>query len=195
MGWDYAIQWLTVLPFEISAATLTLEYWKASRNLDHAVWVTVFLVMLCIIQIFGIRGYGEVEFILSIIKIIACSGFIILGIIINVGGVPTDPRGYIGGRYWHDPYSAFKNGFLGFCGVFVTAAFAYGGTELTGLAAAEAANPLKSIPMATKQVLWRITFFYIITLLLVGLNVSSNDRECTFFPREVSKLIRVQHVC
>jgi hypothetical protein len=51
MGWDYAIQWLTVLPFEISAATLTLEYWRASRNLDHAVWVTVFLVMLSIIQV------------------------------------------------------------------------------------------------------------------------------------------------
>jgi yeast amino acid transporter len=30
------------------------------------------------------------------IKVIACVGFIILGIIINVGGVPTDTRGYIG---------------------------------------------------------------------------------------------------
>lgn len=36
---------------------------------------------------------------LSIIKIIACIGFMILGIIINVGGVPTDDRGYIGNRY------------------------------------------------------------------------------------------------
>ncbi len=177
MGWDYAIQWLTILPFEISAAVLTLEYWKASRNLDHAVWVTVFLVMLIIIQFFGIRGYGETEFVLSIIKIIACTGFIILGIIINVGGVPTDDRGYIGGRYWQAPHQPFKNGFLGFCGVFVTAAFAFGGTELTGLAAAEAANPIKSIPMATKQVLWRISFFYILCLLMVGLNVSSDDSE------------------
>lgn len=33
-------------------------------------------------------------------KVLACMGFIILGIIINVGGVPTDDRGYIGGRYW-----------------------------------------------------------------------------------------------
>jgi len=33
-------------------------------------------------------------------KILACIGFMILGIIIDVGGVPTDPRGYIGGRYW-----------------------------------------------------------------------------------------------
>jgi amino acid permease len=25
------------------------------------VWVTVFLVVLCIIQVFGVRGYGEGE--------------------------------------------------------------------------------------------------------------------------------------
>jgi amino acid permease len=25
------------------------------------VWVTVFLVVLCVIQIFGVRGYGEGE--------------------------------------------------------------------------------------------------------------------------------------
>ena len=32
-------------------------------------------------------------------KVTACIGFIILGIIIDVGGVPTDDRGYIGNRY------------------------------------------------------------------------------------------------
>jgi amino acid transporter len=42
----------------------------------------------------------QVEFGLSILKIIACTGFMILGIIIDCGGVPTDPRGYIGTRYW-----------------------------------------------------------------------------------------------
>jgi hypothetical protein len=28
MGWDYAIQWLTILPFEITAAGITIDYWK-----------------------------------------------------------------------------------------------------------------------------------------------------------------------
>lgn len=70
-----------------------------------------------------------VEFILSIIKITAVIGFIILAIIIDCGGVPGDPRGYIGGHYFHDP-GAFRNGFQGFCSVFVTAAFSFSGTEL-----------------------------------------------------------------
>jgi len=99
----------------------------------------------------------------------------ILGIIIDCGGVPTDHRGYIGARYWHSPYSAFLNGFHGFCTVFVTASFAFGGTELTGLAAAEAEDPRKEIPKATRQVVWRICIFYIVNLFLVGLIVPENS--------------------
>ena len=99
-----------------------------------------------------------------------------MGIIIDCGGVPSDNRGYIGAHYWHKP-GAFRNGFQGFCSVFVTAAFAFGGTELVGLAAAEAADPRKSIPKAIKQVFWRITFFYVVSLFLVGLILPSNDER------------------
>jgi yeast amino acid transporter len=170
MGWDYAIAWLTVLPFELVAASITIQFWRDDINMG--VWVTIFLVALCVIQIFGVRGYGEVEFVLSIIKITACTGFIILGIIINCGGVGD--QGYLGAKYWHDP-GAFQNGFNGFAGVFVIAAFAFGGTELVGLAAAESANPRKAIPMASKQVFWRIAFFYIVNLFILGLIIRSDD--------------------
>ena len=57
----------------------------------------------------------------------------------------------------------------------MTAAFAFGGTELTGLAAAEAANPRKSLPKATKQVFWRIFVFYIVGTFILGLIVPSDD--------------------
>jgi amino acid transporter len=170
MGWDYALAWLTVLPFELVAASITIEFWRDDINMG--VWVTIFLVFLCIIQIFGVRGYGEVEFVLSIIKIAACTGFIILGIVINCGGVGD--KGYLGAKYWYDP-GAFQNGFNGFAGVFVVAAFAFGGTELVGLAAAESANPRKAIPMASKQVFFRIAFFYIVNLFILGLIVPAND--------------------
>ncbi|KAI8634626.1 amino-acid permease inda1 [Xylariaceae sp. FL1651] len=169
-GWEYAIGWLTVLPFELIAASNTIKYWRS--DLDSAIWVTVFLVVLVGIQIFGVRGYGEVEFILSLIKIAACIGFIILGIVINVGGVGD--KGYLGAKYWHDP-GAFQNGFNGFAGVFVVAAFAFGGTELVGLAAAESANPRKSIPLAAKQVFFRIFFFYVVNLFILGLILPAND--------------------
>jgi yeast amino acid transporter len=96
----------------------------------------------------------------------------VLGIILNCGGGPGGT--YIGGMYWHDP-GAFHNGFKGLCSAFVSAAFAFGGTELVGLAAAETANPRKSFPSAAKQVFWRITLFYVVSLLIVGLLVPYND--------------------
>lgn len=100
----------------------------------------------------------------------------ILGIILNCGGGPKG--GYIGGRYWYDP-GAFHNGFKGLCSVFVNAAFAFAGTELVGLAAAEAANPRKSLPTAIKQVFWRILLFYLVSLTLIGLLVPYNDNQLT----------------
>jgi len=172
VGWQYAFGWLVVLPFELVAASITIEFWR--DDIPMAVWVAAFLVFLIIIQFFGVRGYGEVEFVLSCIKIIACCGFIVFAIVVNVGGVPSDDRGYIGARYWHEP-GAFNNGFKGFCSVFVTAAFAFGGTEMVGLAAAEAAEPHKSLPKATRQVFWRIAFFYIVSLFLLGLILPSDN--------------------
>ncbi|KAG5961840.1 hypothetical protein E4U13_000980 [Claviceps humidiphila] len=170
MGWNYALQWLTVLPLEIIAASLTISYW--GETIPKAVFVTIFLFVIITINLFGVKGYGEAEFTFSIIKIVAVIGFILLGIVLNCGGTPD--RGYIGGEFWHNP-GAFNNGFKGLCSVFVTAAFAFTGTELVGLAAAETANPRKSLPTAIKQVFWRITLFYIVALTLVGLLVRYDD--------------------
>ena len=48
-------------------------------------------------------------------------------------------------------------------------------TELVGLAAAESENPQKSLPSAIKQVFWRITLFYVVALLFVGLLIPNDD--------------------
>jgi amino acid permease len=41
---------------------------------------------------------STVEYVLGMIKILACAGFIIFGIVVDCGGVPTDHRGYIGAQ-------------------------------------------------------------------------------------------------
>ncbi|KAL2417791.1 putative amino-acid permease P7G5.06 [Exophiala dermatitidis] len=123
-----------------------------------------------------------VEFVLGVIKLVAMAGFIIFGIIVSCGGVPTDTRGYIGFRYWDgaDGNHAFRNGFAGFCSVFVLAAFAYEGSELVGLAAAEAKDPRKSFPKATKQVLWSILGVYVLSSLIVGIIVPNNSPDLLY---------------
>ncbi|GME75920.1 unnamed protein product [[Candida] boidinii] len=170
MAYNYAMQWIVVLPLELVAAAITIRYWNDTIN--SAAWVVIFYVVIFIINIFGVKGYGEAEFVFSIIKVTAILGFIILGIVLVCGGGPHG--GYLGGTYWQEP-GAFSHGFHGVCSVFVTSAFSFAGTELCGLAAAETENPRKSLPSATKQVFWRITLFYIICLTLVGLLVPYND--------------------
>ncbi|GME86558.1 unnamed protein product [Ambrosiozyma monospora] len=166
MAWNAALQWLVLLPLELVASGMTIKYWDKETN--SVAWVTIFYVVIAVINIFGVRGYGEAEFTFSLIKVIAVVGFIILGIILNCGG---GPRGeYIGGEYWHNP-GAFHSGFKGLCTVFVTAAFSFAGTELVGLTAAEAENPRKALPQATKQVVYRIALFYLVSLIIVGVLV------------------------
>ena len=166
------MQWLIILPIEIVAASITINFWN--KQLRRSIFVTIFLVLIIAINLFGVKGYGEAEFVFSLVKVIAVIGFIILGIIINCVGNPNG--GYIGGKFWVEP-GPFNNGFKGLCSVFVTAAFAFSGTELIGLAAAETVNPRKSLPNAIKQVFWRITLFYIVSLTLVGLLVAYDDKR------------------
>lgn len=156
MGWNYVFQWAIVLPLELVVAALTINFWGADIN--QAVFISVFLVVIIIINIFGVLGYAEEEFWVALLKLATIIVFMFMALIFVLGGGPA--RGqydeYWGARLWYDP-GAFNNGFVGFCGVFVTAAFSFSGTELVGLAAAETANPQKSLPGAIKQVFWRIT--------------------------------------
>ncbi|KAL6937953.1 glyceraldehyde-3-phosphate dehydrogenase 1 [Hanseniaspora osmophila] len=174
-NFNYMLQWLVVLPLEIVAASITVNYWQTPTRYRDG-FVALFWLVIVIINLFGVKGYGEAEFVFSIIKVVTIIGFIICGICLVCGA-----RGhYLGGTYWHHPYGAFVGStdgarFKGTMSVFVSAAFAFAGSELVGLAAAETENPRKILPRAAKQVFWRITIFYIVSLTLIGLLVSHKD--------------------
>lgn len=73
MGWNYALQWLVVLPLEIVAASMTIDYWHP--GVSNAAWVAIFWALIVSINLFGVKGYGEAEFVFSLIKVIAVIGF------------------------------------------------------------------------------------------------------------------------
>ena len=158
----YAASWCISLPSELIAAAMSIQYWNTEVN--PAVWVAVFWVVIVVINLFGVKGYGEMEYFLSIIKVLAVVGFIILGICITCG---VGDQGYIGGKYWHNP-GAFNHGLKGVTSVFISAAFSFGGIELVALAASETANPRISLPAAVKSTFWRIFIFYILTAIIIG---------------------------
>ncbi|KAF5212897.1 putative general amino-acid permease [Clavispora lusitaniae] len=170
IGWNYFMQFYVLLPLELVAASISIKYWNSTLNPDIFVgifWVTVFFITML-----GVRWYGEAEFMFCLIKVITVVGFIILGIVLICGGGPNGQ--FIGGKYWRNP-GPFANGFKGVCSVFVTATFSFGGTEMIGLGAAEALNPVKAVPKAIKQVFIRIALFYFGTITIVATLVAYND--------------------
>lgn len=170
MGWNYALQWLILLPLELVAAAITIKYWNSS--IDSDAWVAIFYVFIFILNMLDVKYYAESEVVLSLIKVIAAVGFFILGLVLVCGGAPEG--GYIGGKYWHNP-GAFSHGFKGVCSVFVTAAFSFAGTELIAVMGAETSRPRETIPKACKQTFWLITTIYITMLTLIGCLVPYND--------------------
>ncbi|KAB8304750.1 hypothetical protein EYC80_004104 [Monilinia laxa] len=165
-GWNYAIQCLVIMPVEIIAGAITLDYWNPS--IPTWASISMFLIIVTFISLCGIKTFGEAEYAFAILKVTAIIGFIILGAVINCTGTPG--TGYIGGMYWKNP-GAFNHGFKGFCNILVMAAFSFAGTELVALAAAETYNPSKSLPTAIRQVFWRIVIFYVLSIVIIGLLV------------------------
>ncbi|PRT52476.1 General amino-acid permease GAP1 [Wickerhamiella sorbophila] len=176
MGWNYALQWLVTFPLELIATAMSLDFWKDDNNgavnVNKAAWIALFWSVIAAINLFGVRGYGETEFVMSLIKIIAVVGFCIFGIIIAAGGGPQ--HHYYGAHYWYDP-GAFAHGFKGFVSTLINSAFAFSGSEFAGLAAAETQNPSKHLPKAVKQVFWRILLFYIVSMTVLSMLVPYND--------------------
>lgn len=157
----YVLQWFFVLPLEIIASAMTIQFWNSS--IDPVIWVAIFYTVIVTINLFGVRGFGEAEFFFSFVKIITITGFIILSIILICGGGPTHE--FVGTKYWDNP-GYLANGIKGIASVFVTASYSLGGSEMVCLASGET-DP-KELPHAIKQVFWRIIFFFLVSLTLIG---------------------------
>ncbi|KAL2399722.1 Amino-acid permease inda1 [Exophiala dermatitidis] len=175
VGWNYVVSNTSTFALELTVCAITMQFWDTDTN--TGVWIAVFLALVMIVNIFGAIGYAEEEFWASILKLSSVVIFLIIAVVLVCGGGPSSGQydHYWGARLWHESPGAFKNGFKGFCSVFVTAAFSFSGTELVGFAAAEAKNPALSMPGAIKQVFWRISIFYILGLFLIGLLIKSDD--------------------
>jgi amino acid transporter len=59
----------------------------------------------------------------------------------------------------------------------INAVFSFAGVESIAMAAAETKNPRQNIPKACKRVFARVSLFYIATVLIVGMLVSSDDER------------------
>lgn len=178
VGWNYFYTNAISTAVEIKAAVILMTYWD--KNNHHAAYYTIAIVVLiCSLNLFGVRWFGEAEFVFSTIKIMLIIVLLIVGLVIDLGGGSDHDR--IGFR---DPGALASPGFvkniyldrfLGIISAIVLAAFSYQGMELVAIAASETESPRRNITKAVHRVIYRIIIFYMLGILMFGMLVAHND--------------------
>jgi yeast amino acid transporter len=127
-----------------------------------------------LINLLAVKWYGETEFWAALGKVLLIIGLIIFTFISMLGGNPIKDR--YGFRYWNNPGAfaeLYRTGslgrFLGFLQCLIQASFT--------IAAGETENPRKIMPRAYNAVFYRLTCFFVLGSLCVGINVPYNDPE------------------
>ncbi|ETS64220.1 hypothetical protein PaG_01460 [Moesziomyces aphidis] len=157
---------------DLTACQILLKFWVSDDVFPGWALSLIFLTFLIAVNVISVRGYAELEYLLSLLKICTIIVFIIIGIVVNAGVNQT--LSYLGFRYWTIGDAPFVGGFGGWVSSFVTASFAFGGTESLSITAGETRNPSKTIPKTIRNVFWRIIIFYILALFIIGIDIPYN---------------------
>lgn len=163
-----------------------LNYW--THEVPTAAWISIFWIVIILINIWVVKLFAEVEVVASTIKF----SWMIIAIVALIGKVSHSyhgeltaevlsvitaggaPRGEpIGFRYWNE--QPFINGLKGFITVLPACIFAMAGSENAALVATEVASPKRSVPKAIGSIWLRLGFFYILGSLIITLTVDPKD--------------------
>ena len=171
LGWNYWYNWAITVAFELVAVPFIMKFWFP--DIPGVYWSAIFLAIIFGINALTVKGFGESEFFFSLVKVVAIIAFIIIGIWMIVKIMLTP--GAEAFANWSIGDAPFVGGFQALIGVAMIAGFSFQGTEMVGVAAGESKDPKKTIPVAIKQIFWRILLFYIVCIFIIGTLIAYND--------------------
>lgn len=187
LGWNYFLLWAGIIMAEYNNLGLVLTYWDTpvprwawimmfwygSYSSDNAYCLLTFILrsMFMAFQFLGIKSFGEAEFWLALIKVVAIAAFFLCAILISTGVIGGENIGF---KFYKDP-GAFAEGVQGVFKVFAFAALMYSGSEMVGLTAGESSNPAKDVPKAVRSVIWRIVVIFLGGIFFLTITVPWND--------------------
>jgi len=171
LGWNYWYNWAITVAFELVAVQFIMKFWFP--DIPGVYWSAIFLAIIFGINALTVKGFGESEFFFSLVKVVAIIAFIIIGIWMIVKIMLTP--GAEAFANWSIGDAPFVGGFQALIGVAMIAGFSFQGTEMVGVAAGESKDPKKTIPVAIKQIFWRILLFYIVCIFIIGTLIAYND--------------------
>lgn len=167
IGWLYWINWIVAVGSEWVGAGILMTRWFP--DVPSWVWISLFIVLMFLLNAFSASLFAESEFWFSGIKVTTIMLFILLGLAAIVGLMPFEGLNAapIRSGFAHDG-GLFPNGFIPVFMTMVAVNFSYQGTELIGIAAGESENPEESVPRATRNTIWRILFLFVASVFVLG---------------------------
>ena len=171
VGWLYWIQLVVVIAAEATGAAGIIAGWVP--GIPAWAWVLIFVVALTAVNLFGVRNYGRFEFWFAAIKVAAIIAFLVVGVCAIIGLIPGVPASGIGNLVDNGGFA--PNGMLGIAAALLIVVFAFGGTEVVAIAAAESDDPARNIRRIVREVLVRILVFYIGSIFVIVAVLPWND--------------------
>ena len=162
VGWLWWLQLVVVIAAEaLGAAGLLFSVWPVIP-----VWALalIFMVVFTVINLAGVRNFGEFEFWFAILKVAAIVLFLAVGAALLLGILPdvaSPGLSNITGDF-------APAGLGGVATALFVVIFAFGGTEIVSVAAAETEDPEHSVAKAIRTVVWRILVFYIGSVFVIA---------------------------
>ena len=161
--WAY---WITTVPLtgaEIIATSHYMGYWYP--QVDLWVWALMFGTMIVMLNIISVRSFGSTETVLSAIKVGAVLCFIVVGAIFVIFGMPGQQAH--GLEYLSSDGGFMPNGLSSLWLSLAVVMFSFGGVELISISAAEAKDPARSVSSSVKAMIWRLSSFYVLSMLII----------------------------
>jgi amino acid transporter len=179
-GWNFFVFEAAMVPFEITACNVIIHYWSDAVPAGGIIAITI--VLYGLINVLAVKWYGEVEFWAALGKVLLIVALLFFTLIAMLGGNPLGDR--FGFRYWQDPgafaelyHTGALGRFMGFLQCLIQASFTIAGPDYVSMAAGEAENPRTVMPRAFNAVFYRLTTFFVLGSLAVGILVPHNDEE------------------
>jgi len=162
IGWLYWYFWVIVIPAEAIAGALIIQQWLP--QLSMLVIGTALMVVMTCVNLMSARSYGEFEFWFSLVKVVAILAFIAVTASYAFGLIgPKVPT--FGNLTAHGGFMPL--GPVPVLATVTTVFFSMMGAEIVTIAAAESPEPARAVARMVSTVVWRILFFYIISLFLI----------------------------
>ncbi|KAK4108134.1 amino acid transporter-like protein [Canariomyces notabilis] len=199
VGWVYWFAYCVLAGEQLVAVSNAIKFryedgttslgWETGESVDNAVWITVFLIIVVLVNMLPVRVFGELEYVFGCFKLMFITMLIMLMFFLSIiqpraDAYYSEPPGT---RYWNTPYSFFNQAYsskdennevkhviegslgtlLGIWTTFTSVMFSYVGMDIVAATAAEsrALADVEAMKMAARKINLRIVTLYSLAVL------------------------------